>query len=129
MKTIIAGSRTVVSLALIEAAVAASKFTVNEVVSGCAPGADRLGEQYAIQHGIPVKPFPADWNDLTHPNARIKTNKYGRKYDANAGHRRNQQMAEYADALIAIWDGSSPGTQDMIQIAQDLGLPLYVHAY
>jgi uncharacterized phage-like protein YoqJ len=38
-----------------------------------------------------------------------------RKYGKRAGHRRNQQMADNADALIALWDGESPGTRDMIR--------------
>jgi len=29
----------------------------------------------------------------------------------------NQQMANYADALIAFWDGKSKGTKNMIQLA------------
>ena len=31
-------------------------------------------------------------------------------------------MAEYADRLIAFWDGRSSGTKDMIKIARLLGL-------
>ena len=31
-------------------------------------------------------------------------------------------MAEYADALIAVWDGESRGTMHMIDIARERGL-------
>jgi hypothetical protein len=36
-------------------------------------------------------------------------------------------MAYYADALIAVWDGKSPGTKHMIKIATELGLKVYIH--
>jgi hypothetical protein len=34
-----------------------------------------------------------------------------------AGLKRNQQMANDADALIAFWDGKSRGAKNMIQFA------------
>jgi hypothetical protein len=111
MRTIIAGSRSVQSIREIEAAVAGSGFALSEVVSGCARGADRLGERYARDRGLPVRRFPADWGGL------------GRM----AGVVRNHAMARYADALIAVWDGSSRGTGHMIRVARKRGLRVYVH--
>lgn len=73
------------------------------IVSGKARGADSLGERYAKEKGFQIKEFPADWN------------KYGKK----AGTLRNAQMGEYADALIAFWDGKSVGTKHMIQYMQN----------
>ena len=35
-------------------------------------------------------------------------------------------MAEYGDALIAVWDGKSRGTQNMIDIMKAFGKPVYV---
>jgi hypothetical protein len=35
-------------------------------------------------------------------------------------------MAKYADALIAVWDGKSRGTKNMIDEAKKLGLKVYV---
>jgi len=87
------------------------RHTVTEVVSGCARGADRLGERWAEQNGIPVKRFPADWD--THGKS--------------AGHMRNREMGLYADALVALWDGQSPGTRGMIEFAKSRGLVVYVH--
>ena len=109
MKVIIAGSREINSYAVVEQAVRESNLEITEVVSGCARGVDRLGEAYAIKHRLPIAKFPANW-DL------------GR----GAGHIRNAQMAEYAEALIAIWDGSSRGTAGMIRIARANGLQVYV---
>ena len=48
-------------------------------------------------------------------------------YGKRAGVRRNEEMADMADALIAIWDGSSPGTKHMIEVARRRGLKIYVH--
>jgi hypothetical protein len=35
-------------------------------------------------------------------------------------------MADYADALVAVWDGSSPGTKNMINIMQRLDKPVHI---
>lgn len=107
MRVIIAGSRGVVEYALLERAISQSGFLITTVVSGKARGADRLGELYADREGIPVDPYPADWD----------------RYPKHAaGKIRNLEMAENADALIALWDGYSPGTLDMIRKAKDKNL-------
>lgn len=99
MKVIIAGCRDrSVNLAQIDNMLAHSGFQVSEVVSGGAMGIDRSGEYWAKFRNFPVKRFRADWE--TH----------GR----SAGPKRNANMAEYADALLAFWDGKSRGTQSMI---------------
>ena len=90
-----------------------SGFVGIEIVSGAASGADLLGERYAADHGYPVTRFPADWG------------KYGR----GAGPKRNVQMAEYSDALIAFWDSKSSGTKNMIETAKKRGLAVKVVLY
>ena len=77
-----------------------------EIVSGTARGVDQLGERYALERGLKLKKFPANWD------------KYGRK----AGYLRNKEMAEYARILIAFWDGKSKGTKHMIDLAQKYGV-------
>lgn len=84
-----------------------------EIVSGTARGADRLGERYASEKGIRVKQFPAQWE----------------RYGKRAGYLRNKEMAEYADALIAFWDGKSLGTKMMIDLAERNGLKRIVITY
>jgi len=111
MKVIIAGSRSITDVNIVRRAVKLSGFEITEVVSGTARGVDRLGEQIAHELNIPVKRFPANWE------------KYGRR----AGFLRNQEMAHYADALIAVWDGVSRGTKHMIEYARSCGLQVYVH--
>jgi hypothetical protein len=112
-RTIIAGSRTIEQAALVEDAIAASGFRITEVVSGCAPGADTFGEAWAKKRMIPIRRFPADW----------------RKHGNRAGPIRNEEMARYADQLIAVWDGVSHGTADMIERARSHGLTVFVHNY
>ncbi len=72
-----------------------------------------MGERFARAEGLTLKLFPADW-DL---------------HGKSAGYRRNEQMAEYADALIAFWDGESKGTGSMITFAQLEGLEIHVFDY
>ncbi|HLI50195.1 MAG TPA: DUF2493 domain-containing protein [Thermomicrobiaceae bacterium] len=110
-RVIVAGSRGITDLNLVERAIQRSGLTVDEVVSGGARGVDQLGEQWARQHGLPVRRFPADW--VRHGKA--------------AGYRRNEEMAAYATHLVAIWDGMSRGTKHMIQTAKRRGLPVHVY--
>lgn len=84
-----------------------------EIVSGNANGADKLGERYAREKGYTLKQFPANWD----------------KYGKGAGYIRNKEMAEYADALIAFWDGSSKGTKHMIDLAKQNNLKIRVIYY
>jgi len=81
-----------------------------EIVSGACKGADLLGEQYAKEKGHKLTQFPANW----------------KRYGKAAGPKRNQEMANYADALIAFWDGRSNGTKNMIDLATNAGLKVKV---
>ncbi|RXP46200.1 DUF2493 domain-containing protein [Lutibacter sp. HS1-25] len=85
-----------------------------EIVSGAYyKGADKLGEQYAAEKGFHIKQFSADW----------------KRYKRAAGSKRNQQMANYAEALIAFWDGKSRGTKNMIEVAKSYNLKIIVTAF
>lgn len=113
MKVIIAGSRNFTDYSLAKEKIDYLRFAglrIDEVVSGQARGADQVGERYAHVHGLPVKTFKAHWDH------------YGRR----AGHVRNRAMADYAGALIAFWDGTSPGTKNMIELATERGLEVHV---
>jgi hypothetical protein len=112
MKVIIAGSRNIIWPSLIYETILWSGFAgkITEVVSGKAAGVDSIGEVWALEHGIPIKEFPADWS----------------RFGKRAGHIRNAQMGDYSDALIAIWDGESRGTANMIDYMQKLNKPVYV---
>ncbi len=110
MKVIIAGSRSINSMEELEAAIAASGFTISEVVCGCANGVDTLGEWWAKKNEIPVTYFPAEWG----------------KYGKTAGFKRNAEMANYGEALIALWDGASNGTRNMVNQAKIKNLPVFL---
>lgn len=113
MKLIIAGSRNFneISKAFIRDLLQHFNLwpDLTEIVSGGAPGIDRLGEKYAFDTETQIIQFPAYWN----------------KYGKSAGPRRNKQMAEYADALLLIWDGESRGSANMKSQMEKLGKPIY----
>ncbi len=113
MKTIIAGSRSLTDIALIDSAVRMSCFDVTAVLCGMAAGIDLLGKRWADERGILVLERPAAW-------------RVNGVLNMNAGFERNQTMADEANALIAIWDGHSGGTKDMIKRAKKAGLALCV---
>jgi YspA, cpYpsA-related SLOG family len=98
MKTIVVGSRRIEDYQLTSRAIELAPWTITEVVSGCARGGDRLGERWAAARNIPVKGFPAEWE----------------RPGKAAGFLRNEQMARYADALVAVWDQKSNGSRHMV---------------
>ncbi len=87
---------------------------VSELVTGvCPTGPDQVPflfkDMGLIEYAVDIKEFPADWG--THVRA--------------AGPIRNQQMAEYADALVLIWDGNSRGSQNMKYCMKQFDKPVY----
>lgn len=75
-------------------------------------GADRITYQEAHKLGLEVETHPAQW----------------KSYGKGAGIMRNEEMAVLgADLCIAFWDGSSSGTQDMMQRAEDHGISVETH--
>lgn len=89
-----------------------------EIICGMCRGADTLGERFAKENDYAIKYFPADWD----------------KYGKAAGVIRNEEMAKYAaecededdeGILVAIWDGKSRGTKNMIDNAEKYGLAQY----
>jgi hypothetical protein len=126
MKVIIAGGRNISNIGFLIEAIDQSGFEITEVICGLAAGADILGKEWAENNGIPVKEFPAEWDRIDVPGAIVKY-RSGKSYNARAGHDRNAKMAEYADALIALWDGRSPGTKGMIKEADKRKLSIFIY--
>lgn len=110
MRIIIAGSRGITEYAMVDRAVRESEFPITEVISGGARGADRLGEEWARRNEIPIRRFMADWE----------------RHGKRAGLVRNEEMADHAEGLIAVWDGQSPGTKHMIETAEKKGLKVFI---
>lgn len=94
-----------------------SQYENVEIVSGHARGADSLGEEYAREHQLSLKEFPAEWK------------KYGRA----AGPIRNREMLKYAmeakPVIIAFWDGESRGTKNMINQGEKAGAEVHIVRY
>lgn len=109
MKLIIAGSRDIaVDLDYITDLIELNHLSPTEVVCGGAKGIDKCGERWAALNNVAIKHFPADWK--THGFA--------------AGPIRNGQMADYADALLLIWNGFSRGSANMKKTMAHLGKPI-----
>lgn len=94
MKIAIVGSRNVEFFDI-------AKFlpeNITEIVSGGAKGVDLIARKYAEENKIPIKEFLPDY----------------RRYRYGAPLKRNLQIIEYADEVIAFWDGTSKGTKYVI---------------
>ena len=84
-----------------------------EILSGMADGADTLGIKYAKEHKLTMVLYPANWD----------------KYPRMGGILRNMNMLVTATHLVAFWDGKSHGTQHMIEIAKEKGIPVWIYKY
>ena len=109
MRVIVAGSRSIKDYELVKKAIEDSGFKISILVCGEARGVDSLGRRWAESHEVPIKSFAANW-DI-----------HGR----GAGHIRNKEMAEYAQALVLVWDGQSAGSKSMKKYAGDKGISIY----
>lgn len=111
MKVIVAGTRTIWDYTLVDRflGICIEKgLEIDSVVCGMAPGVDSVGWAWAHINDIPIDEFPADWN----------------QYGKRAGMIRNTLMASHADALVLVWDGKSPGSNNMLKVAQQYHLKI-----
>lgn len=90
-----------------------SKKPISLIISGGAIGADSLAERWAKENGVETKIFVPDWN----------------KYGKSAGYRRNVDIVDFSDAVVAFWDGISRGTQHSINIAKEKQKPIAIIHY
>lgn len=110
MKVAIVGSRSITNMDHLNTALAHFNLIVTEVVSGGAIGVDTLAYRWAKTHSRPIHIFFPDWG----------------KYGKRAGNERNRLIVAYADEILAIWDGGSPGTHSSIILAGYMNKPCYV---
>lgn len=82
------------------------------IVSGMAKGADALGYQFAKANHVKVYEFPARWE----------------MFGKRAGFVRNKEMGDFADGLLAFWNGSN-GTGNMIAYMKTLNKPVTIIRY
>ncbi|MBQ2719197.1 MAG: hypothetical protein IJF73_03925 [Clostridia bacterium] len=106
MKLLIVGSRSLTSFDLSPHI----PPDVDTVISGGAGGIDSLAEQYADAHR------------LSKCILRPRYDLYGR----GAPLRRNEQAVDMADAVLAVWDGRSKGTQYTLNYAKRRNRPTTV---
>ena len=81
-----------------------------EIIHGGCRGIDEAAQR-EFEETYKVTTVVADWD----------------KHGKAAGPIRNRKMAEMADALVAIWDGKSRGTKNMIDVATEKGLKVFVY--
>ncbi|MBQ3064485.1 MAG: hypothetical protein IJC99_06790 [Clostridia bacterium] len=98
MKLLVIGSRSVADFDLAPYI----DDSVDLIISGGASGIDTLAEAFADKHKISKL--------IIYPQYK----KYGRA----APIKRNHQMVDFADCVLAVWDGFSRGTADTIQYAK-----------
>lgn len=82
-----------------------------EIVSGGAKGIDACAKAYARARGIPIREFWPDYD------------RYGRA----APIKRNEQIVDYADYVVAIWDCKSKGTKNVIDLCRKISKPVTVY--
>ena len=109
-RVIVAGSREIADRSLIFDTLdhTLAKLDAPVIVSGGARGVDLIGEEYALERGLAIERFPAWWRTEGRP----------------AGTMRNRRMAWRGTHLVAFWDGKSPGTRGMLEIAKQEGLKM-----
>ncbi len=84
-----------------------------EIVSGGARGVDSCAAKFAREHGIKLTEFLPEYHV------------YGR----GAPLMRNTQIVEYADMVLAFWDGTSRGTRDTIHKCRSLHKPIRIFRF
>lgn len=80
------------------------------IVSGGAKGVDACARAYALAHGLPLMEFLPDY----------------RRYGKAAPLKRNQQIIDHADYVVALWDDHSRGTRYTIELCLRQGVPIRV---
>lgn len=104
MILIVAGSRTFENDDVVFGCLDRLSADIDMIIhGGCPTGPDAIADAWAWRCEHEVKRFPADWK------------KHGRA----AGPIRNREMAKFGTHLLAFWDGNSPGTKSMIDIAEE----------
>lgn len=83
---------------------------VREIVSGGAVGVDSCAAQYAKKNGLKLTEFLPQYD------------RYGRA----APIVRNKEIVDYADKILAFWNGTSKGSLSVIKYAQKVGTPCEV---
>lgn len=106
MKVAVIGSRSITQIKLEDYLPEGT----DEIVSGGARGVDTCAKNYALANGIKLTEFLPDYE----------------RYGNAAPLRRNDLIVDYADEVLAFWDGSSTGTQYVVRRCRMTGTPVKV---
>ena len=109
MKTAVIGSRNL----SVENMGAYLPLETDEIVSGGAKGIDQCAKRYAEQHKIKITEFLPDYA------------RYGR----GAPLKRNNQIIDYADVVVAFWDGKSRGTKYVVDRCKKIEKKVIVYMF
>jgi hypothetical protein len=104
MKIGIIGSRTFDNYNFLEEQIL-KNFNIDDItliVSGGANGADKLGENFAKNYKIRTLIFLPDW----------------KSYGKSAGFKRNHDIINNSDIVIAFWNYESKGTENSIKLCE-----------
>jgi hypothetical protein len=113
MKLGIIGSRNFNDYDLLCGVLDPHKDKISLIISGGAKGADLLAEKYADENGIEKLIFLPDWN----------------KHGKSAGFIRNSDIVANSDKILAFWDGTSNGTKNTIEKAENAGKKVKIIYY
>lgn len=83
---------------------------VSEIVSGGAVGVDTCARRYALEENIKLTEFFPDY----------------KRFGKYAPLERNKKIVEYADVVLAFWDGISKGTLFVINECKKKNVPVQV---
>lgn len=84
---------------------------ITQIISGGARGIDTIAKQYATTHNIPLLEFLPEY----------------KKFHRAAPLKRNLQIIEHSDIVIAFWDGCSRGTAFTVTQCQKRNVPITVY--
>lgn len=85
-------------------------LNTTELVSGGAAGIDAMAEEAAHRLGLPITVFRPDYET----NGRL------------APLIRNSRIVDYADLVLAFWDGRSRGTAYTLRVCVEHGKPFRI---
>lgn len=82
----------------------------DRLISGGARGADSLAETWCGNRGFQCVIIRPNW----------------KKYGRSAGFKRNHQIIDQAEFVVAFWDGNSKGTKHSIDLAKGKGIKVMI---
>lgn len=111
MQVIVSGPAGIDRRDLVDEALKKAGYPVTKIISGCGEGVEQRAKEWAKEEvGVEFKERPAKWEEKG-PSAAVQ---------------RNWNITEIAEALVAIWDGKDRDTKNLIEIAYQKGLRLFV---